>query len=681
MSALKQSVERRWTASLLVQPARVPDGQDCDRRQQHATYRHHRPHRQAQQHLNGRAPPLARTIICTVLDMGSSSGLPEYCKPLAISKQLRRQGFAPMALEALIPGITVGCMVVPQGIAYALMAGLPPVYGLYSATAALFVYAFLGCSPQLAIGPVAMVALLVKSTTDSELGDAATEADTINVAITLTFLVGCFQLLFGVFRLGAITNFISHDVLNGFTSGAGIIIAFSQLKYVFGITVGRHEYPWQTFYDVLSNLNHTQLPELLLSVSCLVMLVGMKMWRKSNPPKKDASLPMRAMQLLTQMSALVTILIATPVASLLRGADIEIKVVGPQPSGLPPLSTPDFDLALSSSALVTSALIIAIIAFMEAFAVAHAVAPPPSDKDGGAADLDANQELIALGAANLVGACFSHFPVAGGFGRTAVSAKAGSRSQLSGVVTGVLVLLALLFLMPLFETVPYAALAAIIEIAVLGIVEVTALRTAWRVSRPAFWVSMSTLVAVLGLGFEFGLFVGTAISIGALVVKMSHPHMAVLGRTTEDGAEPDTGNRMAAGSWRDTTRVKQAVPPANGTVLRVDGAINFASSAAILAKVTALVEEEAGAEGPQFFVLHMANVEHIDLSGLHMLHSAQSTLERQGVTLLVSQATFAVRDQLAKMADLGHAAPRLFSTIDDAVAGWGDHAAFPVLEP
>jgi MFS superfamily sulfate permease-like transporter len=165
------------------------------------------------------------------------------------------------------------------------------------------------------------------------------------------------------------------------------------------------------------------------------------------------------------------------------------------------------------------------------------------------------------------------------------------------------------------------------------------------------------------------------------VVKMSHPHMAVLGRTTEDGAEPDTGNRMAAGSWRDTTRVKQAVPPANGTVLRVDGAINFASSAAILAKVTALVEEEAGAEGPQFFVLHMANVEHIDLSGLHMLHSAQSTLERQGVTLLVSQATFAVRYQLAKMADLGHAAPRLFSTIDDAVAGWGDHAAFPVLEP
>ena len=157
-----------------MQPARVPDGQDCDRRQQHATYRHHRPHRQAQQHLNGRAPPLARTIICTVLDMGSSSGLPEYCKPLAISKQLRRQGFAPMALEALIPGITVGCMVVPQGIAYALMAGLPPVYGLYSATAALFVYALLGCSPQLAIASSSQAQLAKSSRSEPQATTAAT---------------------------------------------------------------------------------------------------------------------------------------------------------------------------------------------------------------------------------------------------------------------------------------------------------------------------------------------------------------------------------------------------------------------------------------------------------------------------------------------------------------------------
>lgn len=239
------------------------------------------------------------------------------CK-LPIARQAEEQGLSTRVREAIVPGITVGCMVVPQGIAYSILAGLPPAVGLYSATVGILVYALFGGSPELAVGPSAMVALLVKAAIDAELGDDSTEKQAISVAITLSLLVGVFQFAFGLLRLGCITNFIAHDVLVGFTSGAGIIIGFSQLKYLIGIQVGRHHEPFMMIWDTLSHLHETKIAELIVSLACLTLLLLMKAWRKRNPaPKPDAARRptwWHIAQLVTSMSALTTVIIFTPLA-------------------------------------------------------------------------------------------------------------------------------------------------------------------------------------------------------------------------------------------------------------------------------------------------------------------------------------------------------------------------------
>jgi SulP family sulfate permease len=624
-------------------------------------------------------------------------------------RQAEQQGgLLRMLTEALVPGITVGCMVVPQGIAYAVLAGLPPAYGLYSSTFALFVYALLGCSPQLAVGPVALVALLTKNVIDVQLGAEATEEDAVQLAVTLTFLVGVFQLAFGVLRVGGIVNFVSHDVLVGFTSGAGVIIAVSQCKYLLGIAVGRHHYPWETMIDIVSQVHRTNLVELLMSCASLALLIGMKVWRKSHPPAKPGDQETRSlffgvMRLLTQMSALVNILIFTPVTYFLVNAGYTIKIVGEQPTGLPPFTTPDMQLAFGSSTVLTSALIIAVVAFLEAFAVAHAVAAPPSEEDsrGGAAELDANKELIALGLANITGTFFSHFPVAGGFGRTAVQAKAGAKSQLSGAITGLFVILALLFVMPLFHYLPYCVLAAIIEVAVTGIIEYSAMKEAWQVSRRDFAVSMSTFVVVLGLGVEAGLAAGVGISISLLLIRSSQPNMAVLGRvsslptgiTTASPSKSMNSQAQLTGGWEFGTWCSLAVassasPVPGCIVLRIDGAIIFTSAAAVMDKATSLVDEygacsdsEPGSKQTvcpepiplKSFILDMGQVHDLDLSGMHMLQSLDMILNRRGVRLTLAQPTETIREALFRMLQLHHNGPevglgeRIFNTIDDSV--------------
>ena len=287
--------------------------------------------------------------------------------------------------------------------------------------------------------------------------------------------------------------------------------------------------------------------------------------------------------------------------------DIELKTVGTQETGLPPLSAPDLSLAFAfGSGLIMSAFVLAVIGFMESIAVAQAVAGTDS-----ASSLDSNLELVAFGLANFAGAFFTSFPVAGGFSRTAVSAKAGSISQLSGAVTACVVLLALLFLMPLFTCLPYCALACIIEVAVASIIDITAFRTAWSVSKPEFAVSAATAIAVLVLGIELGILIGAAVSIAAVLLHSANPHMARLGRVVVLGANvdlPQPGSKGSgadldtepisgvaavcaydAGTWRNVARVKDTIEPPRTIILRVDTAITFAAAAAITQEVLGLV--------------------------------------------------------------------------------------------
>lgn len=309
-------------------------------------------------------------------------------------------------------------MCVPQSLSYALLAGLPPIYGLYASTFTILVYAIFGTSQTLAIGPVALVSLLTKGTIDGELAEDAPESEVIELAITLAFLVGCLQVLFGFVGLGGVTSFLSHDVLIGFTSGSAVIIAFSQMKYVFGISIGRHHYPWETIADVFSNLDKTDGNELAVSISCLCLLIAMKVWRKRNPlpksekGKKEEVLWKKIVRQICSMSALVVVALYIPISAILDSQGVKLNIVGKQPEGIPAPTTPTFSKV--STSVTISALVIAIIGFLESFAVARSTEPKDAVAKG--TEVKANQDLVAIGLSNAVGSFFNAYPVAGSFG-------------------------------------------------------------------------------------------------------------------------------------------------------------------------------------------------------------------------------------------------------------------------
>ena len=626
---------------------------------------------------------------------------------MPIIGKIKRKGFCRLLQTALVPGLTVGFMIVPQAIAYALLAGLPPIYGLYSSTMTVFVYSLFGSSSSLSVGPVAMVSLLTKGVIDGTLPTNASEPQMIQVAIVLAFVVGCLQLLMGMLRLGSITKLLSHDVLIGFTSAAAIIIGFSQMKYIFGITIGRHHYPWQTIADVFSNLQYTNSVEFAVSSSCLFLLIVMKVWRKHNQKWQDITTapPMwwKVFKSITSMSALVVVVIFTPISYILYQNGVVLKIVGEQPAGIPLPSIPIFSvLSSSSSSLVVtngtvvasncsstgttaatatvdentvltfciSAVVIALIGFMESLAVAVSVDEPEDGEDG----VEANQELVALGLANVIGSFFSSFPVAGSFGRTAVSSKAGANSTMASFVTGCFVVFALLLLMPAFAYLPYAVLASIIEVAVVGLIDIHGFQMAWRVSKSEFIVSMSTFVAVLAVGIEYGVLIGAAVSIGFVLRRASVPRIVLLGKVRSNASK-------FSGSWRERKRYQDTMllPSGNSIVLRVDSAIFFANAGYIMQEslrcvknhqcdlVDLVVEqkkepseeviemntENTGQEDknnrPKRFVLHLSSVDYIDLSGIHMIHDLDHALSTRGFTLYLTCPRLPVREMLNRV--------------------------------
>ena len=661
---------------------------------------------------------------------------------MPIVGQVKRQGFCNLFKAAIVPGLTVGFMIVPQAIAYALLAGLPPIYGLYSSTMTVFVYSLFGSSGQLSVGPAAMISLLTKGVIDGELPANATDTQIISMAVVISFCVGVVQLLMGLLRLGSITKLLSHDVLVGFTSAAAIIIAFSQMKYIFGISVGRHHYPWQTVADVFSNLHSTNGLELAVSIACMTLLVVMKVWRKHNQKWQGSNPPpiwWKILQSVTSMSALVVVVIFTPISAILYSNGMNLKIVGEQPSGIPLPRIPALSTVFESSNILAtnnqttlfratnestvnssaswncsvgtttaeavvgenggltffiSCIVIALIGFMESLAIAVSV-DDPEDGDG----VDASQELVALGLANLVGSFFSSFPVAGSFSRSAVNSKSGARSTMAAFLTACFVVLALLLLMPAFAYLPYAVLASIIEVAIVGLIDISAFQTAWRVSKSEFIVSVSTFFAVLALGIELGVLLGTAVSIGFVLRRASMPRIVHLGKVRSDA--PQFG-----GTWRDKKLYQDTMLLSdNSIVLRVDSPIFFANAAYILSEsvryaadyqcgqanmnqLLDLVEEEQKKEPvlpkgegeeeesstrPKRFVLHLSSVDYIDLSGIHMIFDLDRALASRGFTLYLTCPRLPVREMLKRVETSIHSfsnakiSERTFDRIEDVV--------------
>lgn len=504
----------------------------------------------------------------------------------------------------LSAGLTVGVMLIPQGMAYSMLAGLPPIYGLYAVTIPLIIYAFLGTSRQLAVGPVAMVSLLIASGV-GQLAETGTETYTA-YAIALALLVGIIQFSMGIFRLGFLVNFLSHPVVAGFTSAAAIIIGVSQFKHIFGVKASGEK-----FLDIVSQLygqiTNTNWITLAIGVAAVVILVLIKKFSKKIP------------------GPLVVVLIGILMVYFGGLTEAGVKVVGDIPSGLPSIIPPLFDVAVFQK-LLPVALTISFVGFMESIAVAKAIQAKHKDYK-----LSANQELIALGAANIGGAFFQSFPVTGGFSRTAVNDQAGAKTGLASLISAALIILTLLFLTSYFYYLPNTVLAAIIVVAVYGLIDYKEVLHLWHTDRTDFILFMAVFTGTLILGIEEGILLGVVLSLSVLIYRVSYPHYAQLGKVGQHG------------EFRNIKRFPEAMTDSEVMIIRFDAPIFFANLSYFRDKINDLLMKTPEA---RYLIIDAGPMSSIDSSGVHMFADLYTDLKNEGKTLLIANMIGPVRDAL-----------------------------------
>ena len=523
----------------------------------------------------------------------------------------------------LTAGLTTAVMLIPQAMAYAMLAGLPPIVGLYAAIAPLVVYAVFGSSPKLAVGPVAMDSLLVAAAL-SGVTLAAGETPVV-AAAALAVMVGAVQLAMGVARLGFVVNFLSQPVLSGFTSAAAVVIAASQLGALFGVKLSASTGIHTIVGELWAARAHVHGPTLLVGLVAVVLLIALGRFRGK---------------------ALVVVSLAIVSSVALDLARHGVAVLGEIPAGLPSPALPTTSWA-TIVALVPAALTIALLSFMEAISSGLAVADADDRPE-------ADRELVALGLSNLATGFMRGYPIAGGLSRTAVNAQAGARTGLAGVFTAGLVAVALLVLTPLLHELPKAALAAIIVVAVAGLVDLALPRTLWRLRPRELVILGVTFVATLTLGITTGLGLGVLLSLVLFVLRTTRPHTAELGRL------PGTA------VYRNRARFADAQPVPGLVLLRLDAQLYFANAAFL--REMLLRRLDAAATPVRAVILDASGIHDVDVSALSTLRELRRTLAARRVDLHFASVTGPVRDIFAASGFQGELGPERFSfTVDEAV--------------
>lgn len=501
-------------------------------------------------------------------------------------------------------GLTVGVMLIPQGMAYSMLAGLPPIYGLYAVTIPLIIYALLGTSRQLAVGPVAMVSLLIASGV-GQLSEAGSD-EYIALSILLAFLVGSIQLSMGVFRLGFLVNFLSHPVIAGFTSSAAIIIGFSQFKHLLGVKISGEKFS-EIFMQLIKEAGNIHIPTLIIGVASVILLLLVKRVNKKIP------------------GPLVVVLLGIIVVYLGSLTNQGVKIVGDIPGGLPSFHV--FSMNWDSiQTLLPTAFTIAFVGFMESIAVAKAIQARHKDYK-----LDANQELKALGIANIAGSFFKSFPVTGGFSRTAVNDQAGAKTGFASIISASLIIITLLFLTSYFYYLPNAVLAAIIIVAVYGLIDFKEARYLWKTDRTDFFLFISAAIGTLVLGIEEGIILGVILSLALLIFRVSYPHYSQLG-LINNGRE-----------FINVLRDKNAKIDNKIVIMRFDAQLFFANINYFKEKVELLIGER---KQPEFFILDARPVSTVDSTAIHALHELIDELKSNGITFMIANVIGPVRDKL-----------------------------------
>lgn len=507
-------------------------------------------------------------------------------------------------------GLTVGIMLIPQGMAYAMLAGLPPIHGLYAVTVPLLLYALFGTSRQLAVGPVAMVSLLTAAGISS-LNPESLEQYLV-YALTVAFLVGLIQVTMGVLKLGFVVNFLSHPVINGFTSAAAIIIGLSQIKHLLRIDLPNTEHVQEILLAIFQKIGDIHWVTFGIGIiGILIIKFGKKIHTSFPAP-------------------LVAVLVGI---GLVVGFDLTaegVKIVGAVPSGLPSLSSPSFDLSTWKT-LLPIALTISLVGFAESFAVAKTIQAKHKDYK-----LVANQELIALGMANFGAAFFRGYPVTGGFSRTAVNNQAGAKTALASIISASLVILTLLFFTGLFYNLPSAILASVVLVAVSGLIDFKEPVHLWHKDKSDFAMLLATFLITLTLGIETGIISGMALSLLVVIYRASRPHMAQLGRV------PGTT------IFRNINRFSNLDVKENLLMVRIDGPIYFVNVEYIKEKLDTWIEERQ--DKVKMIIFNMESVTNIDSTGAHELHEWMLSWRKSGIDVCLSSIKGPVRDVLNRWA-------------------------------
>ena len=508
----------------------------------------------------------------------------------------------------LAAGLTVGVMLIPQGMAYAMIAGLPPIYGLYAATLPLIIYAILGTSRQLAVGPVAMVSLLTAAGVGT-LAEGGTELY-ILLAITLAFMVGLIQFFLGVFRLGFLVNFLSHPVISGFTSAAALIIGLSQLKHLLGISMERTNHVHEILYQAFEKMGDINWTTFAIGIGGILLIKGFK--------KISPSIP-------SQLAAVIFGIGAVVAFGLTEQG---VKIVGAVPSGLPVFSMPDLSFATLQS-LFPVAMAIALVSFMESIAVAKSIQTKHKNYE-----VVSNQELIALGLANISGSFLQSYPVTGGFSRTAVNDQAGAKTGMASVISAVLIVLTLLFLTPLFYYLPNAILASIIMVAVFGLIDLQEAKHLWHANRSDFGMLAATFFGTLALGIEEGIGIGVILSLAMIIFQTTRPHIAELGKV------PNTH------FYRNVVRFEQVEQRKDLLIIRFDAQLYFANTNFFKENVRKLANKK-GADLKNI-ILNFDSIITLDSSAAHMLDELVADYKAKRITLLFTGVKGPVRDAMEK---------------------------------
>jgi sulfate permease, SulP family len=500
-------------------------------------------------------------------------------------------------------GITVGIMLIPQGMAYALIAGLPMVYGLYASLVPQVIYALTGTSRQLAVGPVAMDSLLVAAGLTSI---AVVGSDRyIELAIVLALMMGSIQLLLGIMRAGFLVNFLSKPIISGFTSAAALIIGANQITNLLGIEITQNNQLHKLIYSLSDAFGAIHMPTLLIGIGSMALLVVLSKY------KGKIQLP----------ATLVVVVVGIVVVKLLELNEGGVAIVGVIPEGLPSFLSPSINSS-DFTQLLPIAVTLALIAFMEAYSIAKTIEERHDYK------IDANQELRALGLANIFGALFKSYPTTGGFSRTAVNEKAGAVTPMASLISAALIAMTLLFLTPLFYHLPKAVLASIVIVAVSGLVDIKLPILLWKKHKVEAGLLFVTFIVTATVGMTQGIGVGVGLSIVVLVFKQMRPHFAELGEIE--------------GVFRNVKRFENAIVREDLLIVRFDASVNFANHRFLNSSIKNLIDSRNGKV--ETIILCAESIGYIDASGLAGLENLIDDLEKRGIDFRLSAAIGPVRD-------------------------------------